>query len=133
MAVGNRFASTSLRWLLGVAVVPLAAYGTARAIAAAWAGCDDAEPPYLFGLLFIVMPLIGIVMAVGWTVIVLLTYRLRGRIAVSLAFGIVAAVAFVGFVATVPAHEPGFYPAHDPDLPDCSSGRPSWWPEPLPL
>jgi hypothetical protein len=131
--VVNRFRSTSLRWLLGFLVVPMAAYATVQVIAVAWAACDDAEPPYLFGLLFLIMPAIGLVMAVSWTITVLLTYRLRAAIAVPLACALVASVGLAGFVVNVPAHDPGFYPAHDADFPDCSSGRPSWWPEPLPL
>ena len=54
------------RVFLGFPVCALLAYGTGSLIVRAWAACDDAEPPYVAALVFLVLPVIALADWLVW-------------------------------------------------------------------
>jgi len=130
---------TIVRWLAGLPICGLLAYGTTRLIGEAWSACGDNEPPYMFGLVFGVLPAMAVVMFVVWTLWTALT---RGRPWPIFAVPVATALLLVGwffFAATVPMNEPDYYNAPaslgDPSPFTSACGRdgiPTWWPSWLP-
>ena len=124
------------RVFLGFPVCALLAYGTGSLIVRAWAACDDAEPPYVAALVFLVLPVIALA---DWLVWVLGAFLTRTRpwpvfLTVSICF--VGLVGLGAFAMNVPAHDPSFYAEYgegDFVQGDCyPDGRPKWWPLWLP-
>jgi hypothetical protein len=130
------------RSLLGLPVAAVLAYATVGFIARAWDACDDAEPPYLFGLTLFVMPMIGFAQWIGWVVVAAILRSRPWRLFIPAALVGVLLVGWAAAAMEVPAHETSFYAADAADPADDShlspmhcraDGIPAWWPEWLPL
>jgi len=106
-------------------------------VAAAWSACAEAEPPYLFGLLFFDLPFTGVILWLTWAAGMLVTQR-RPLWAVLLPLGTAAVVAWASIADRVPINEPGYYADLRSDLgasvSECGpTGIPKWWPTWLPI
>jgi hypothetical protein len=119
----------------GVPVSIAAGWVAFRVINEAWYVCDDAEPPYLFGLILFILPMIVVGIFVAWIFAALLTRNRSVR--AFLLVGLIA-VALAGYSAVyinVPAHDPSFYAGEiqGPGNECLPNGQPTWWPGWLPF
>ena len=122
--------------LLGVPIAVGAAYLSCRLIAAGWSACGDAEPPYLFALLFLYLPAIACAAWIGWTAVIVVTRRAKVWQSALVASLVVLLVGYLPIVTSVPMNAPEYYAAaeDDPALETCGPGGvPTWWPAWVPI
>ncbi len=124
--------------LLGVPLAIGIAYGVCRLIAEVWAACDDAEPPYLFSLLVLGLPIIAAIAWTAWMVVVAFTVRARWWLALPIGVLVMVCVGYLGIMSSAPMGEPGDYSevtlGEDLLPATCGpDGIPTWWPTWAPL
>lgn len=128
------------RWItwemvvLGFFLSVVLAWYSIGLIGSAWAACDEAEPPYLFGLVFVIFPAMALVAWVAFTIGAVVTERSHDI--VRYAAGTLLAVAICLLVVTfhVPIRDDyDASPSTDPLMIECgANGIPTWWPSWLP-
>lgn len=119
--------------VLGLAVSAVTAWGSIELVAAAWAACDDAEPPYLFGLLWVIFPATTVGAWIAFAFGVVITSRRHPIVRCATGAIFVTAVCVFAAVVQVPAHDDYGAPSNDPSMVECGpNGIPTWWPTWLP-
>jgi hypothetical protein len=128
------------RWItwemvvLGLALCVPLGWGSIQVVAAAWAACDEAEPPYLFGLLFLILPATILAAWVGFTIGAVLTSRWHDIVRYTVGAAFAVSVCFAAVTLQVPIRD-GYdaQPSNDPLMVECGPyGIPTWWPAWLP-
>jgi hypothetical protein len=122
--------------VFGLALAGFAAWLSVRLVAAGWYACDDLEPPYAFGLLWVVFPLTWLIGGAAFVGTTLLLRRWPTVARLLAASAVAGLIALSAATLQVPAGGSSRYPnidTSDPLLAECGPGGvPTWWPAWLP-